>query len=47
MGKDDLAAWACIRLDRLKSGYRLVHLLDAVGKASHGMLLVKIKKSLA
>ncbi|KAL8970246.1 MAG: hypothetical protein Q9183_001609 [Haloplaca sp. 2 TL-2023] len=46
-GKDDLAAWACIRLDRLKSGYRFVRLLDAVGDPSQGLLLVNIKKSLS
>ncbi|KAL8693204.1 MAG: hypothetical protein Q9218_001916 [Villophora microphyllina] len=47
IGKDDLAAWACIRLDRLKPGYRFIHLLDAEGSASLGMLLVKVKKSLS
>ncbi|KAL8916827.1 MAG: hypothetical protein Q9208_008314 [Pyrenodesmia sp. 3 TL-2023] len=47
IGKDDLAAWACIRLDRLKSGFRFVRLLDAVGDLSEGLLLVKIEKSLA
>ncbi|KAL8653279.1 MAG: hypothetical protein Q9226_003915 [Calogaya cf. arnoldii] len=45
-GKDDLAAWACIRLDRLKEGYRFVRLLDANGDRSRGVLLVKISKSL-
>ena len=47
IGKDDLAAWACIRIDRLRSGYRFVHLLDANGSASQGMLLVKIEMSFA
>ncbi|KAL8905719.1 MAG: hypothetical protein Q9207_002475 [Kuettlingeria erythrocarpa] len=46
IGKDDLAAWACIRLDRLKSGFRFIRLLDAIGKPSRGSLLVKIEKSL-
>ncbi|KAL8696730.1 MAG: hypothetical protein Q9224_002648 [Gallowayella concinna] len=46
IGKDDLAAWACIRLDRLKEGYRFVRLLDANGDVSQGMLLVRISKSL-
>ncbi|KAL8798563.1 MAG: hypothetical protein Q9182_006560 [Xanthomendoza sp. 2 TL-2023] len=46
IGKDDLAAWACIRLDRLKEGYRFVQLLNASGNMSRGMLLVKISKSL-
>ncbi|KAI9702128.1 MAG: hypothetical protein M1836_001472 [Candelina mexicana] len=46
IGKDDLAAWACIRLDRLQEGYRFVHLLDAKGRETSGVLLVKIIKSL-
>lgn len=46
LGKDDLAAWACFRLDRLQQGYRLVHLMDARGVESDGFLLVKITKSL-
>ena len=46
IGKDDLAAWACIRLDRLQSGYRFVHLMDAQGLPTHGLLLVKITKDL-
>ncbi|KAI9874385.1 MAG: hypothetical protein M1830_009802 [Pleopsidium flavum] len=46
IGKDDLAAWACIRLDRLQEGYRFVHLLDAKGEETHGVLLVKIIKHL-
>lgn len=41
---DKLAAWACIRLDRLQSGYRFIDLRDARGKASAGKLLVKIEK---
>lgn len=47
IGKDDLAAWACIRLDRLRSGYRFVHLLDAAGVESKGVILVGVEKSLA
>ncbi|KAI1395288.1 PLC-like phosphodiesterase [Hypoxylon fuscum] len=46
IGRDDLAAWACIRLDRLRSGYRFVHLLDREGRESTGVLLVKIDKKL-
>jgi hypothetical protein len=45
-GKDDLAAWACVRLDRLQQGYRFIHLLDAKGMESSGVLLVRITKSL-
>ncbi|XXG95783.1 hypothetical protein Hte_002054 [Hypoxylon texense] len=47
IGRDDLAAWACVRLDRLRSGYRFVHLLDSEGRQSGGVLLVKIDKKLA
>ena len=41
----NLAAWACIRLDRLRQGYRFVHLLDAQGKPTEGKLLIKIEKT--
>ncbi|OAL45429.1 hypothetical protein IQ07DRAFT_519849 [Pyrenochaeta sp. DS3sAY3a] len=41
---DDLAAWACFRLDRLQPGLRVLHLYDATGLVSRGVLLVKIKK---
>lgn len=44
LARDDLLAWACIRLDRLKTGWRLLHLLDVEGKASEGVLLVHIEK---
>lgn len=44
--KDDLAAWACVRLDRLRQGYRFVHLLDALGQETDGVLLVKVAKKL-
>ncbi|KAI0407151.1 PLC-like phosphodiesterase [Xylaria palmicola] len=47
IGRDDLAAWACVRLDRLRAGYRLVRLLNAKGAASAGVLLVKVEKTLA
>ncbi|KAL8712458.1 MAG: hypothetical protein Q9220_003306 [cf. Caloplaca sp. 1 TL-2023] len=47
IGKDDLAAWACIRLDRLKDGFRFIHLLDASGDPCRGLLLVSIKKTLS
>ncbi|KAF3765064.1 PLC-like phosphodiesterase, partial [Cryphonectria parasitica EP155] len=42
--KDKLAAWACIRLDRLQQGYRFIDLADAHGKPSAGKLLVNIDK---
>lgn len=44
--KDDLVAWACIRLDRLQQGYRFIHLFDVKGNVTPGMLLVKIEKTL-
>lgn len=47
IGKDDLAAWACIRLDRLRTGFRFVRLLNATGDVSQGTLLVNIQKLLA
>ncbi|KAL9046943.1 MAG: hypothetical protein Q9214_000359 [Letrouitia sp. 1 TL-2023] len=46
IGTDDLAAWACIRLDRLLPGYRFIHVFDANGQHSRGVLLVKIEKSM-
>ncbi|RKF62734.1 1-phosphatidylinositol 4,5-bisphosphate phosphodiesterase 1 [Erysiphe neolycopersici] len=42
--QDVLAAWACIRLDRLQSGYRLVRLLDTKSQETSGLLLVIIDK---
>lgn len=42
--KDKLAAWACIRLDRLQPGYRFIDLKDAHGRPSAGKLLVNIEK---
>ncbi|KIX99085.1 uncharacterized protein Z520_05546 [Fonsecaea multimorphosa CBS 102226] len=44
MGKDNLLAWACIRLDRLQQGYRFIHLLDSSGYPSRGALLVQVSK---
>ncbi|KAI6710109.1 hypothetical protein JHW43_007376 [Diplocarpon mali] len=44
--RDDLAAWACIRLDRLQQGYRFVYLIDAKGQPTPGLLLVKIEKKI-
>lgn len=46
LGHDDLAAWACIRLDRLRSGYRFVHLSDCDGHLTNGVVLVRITKTL-
>lgn len=47
LGKDNLIAWACVRVDRLRAGYRFVHLLDAKGTESKGVLLVNITKELS
>ncbi|KAF2133047.1 hypothetical protein P153DRAFT_283298 [Dothidotthia symphoricarpi CBS 119687] len=44
---DDLAAWACVRLDRLQSGVRLVHLYDSNGVVTKGVLLVRIRKTVS
>jgi len=41
-GKDDLAAWACVRLDRAEQGWRVVRLFDRKGRRSQGCLLVKV-----
>lgn len=45
LGRDDLAAWACVRLDRLQQGFRLVRLFDNEGRPSKGVILVKVSKS--
>ncbi|CAM1505453.1 Fc.00g110900.m01.CDS01 [Cosmosporella sp. VM-42] len=47
IGRDDLAAWACVRLDRLGQGYRFVHLLDCEGRLTEGAVFVKIDKKLS
>ena len=46
IGRDDLAAWACVRVDRLGEGYRFVHLLDCEGQVTEGAVLVRIDKKL-
>ncbi|KAF4978798.1 hypothetical protein FZEAL_4881 [Fusarium zealandicum] len=47
LGSSPLLAWACIRLDRLRSGYRFIPLMDSRGHPVHGgKLLVKIEKTL-
>lgn len=45
-GIDRLAAWACIRLDRLQNGVRFLKLYDAHGNMTDGLLLVRIEKVL-
>jgi len=41
----NLAAWACIRLDRLRPGYRFLHLLDGQGNPTQGKLLILVEKT--
>lgn len=47
IGRDELVAWACVRLDRLGTGYRFVHLLDAAGVETEGVVLIRVTKKLA
>ncbi|PNY23644.1 Protein NRDE2-like protein, partial [Tolypocladium capitatum] len=47
IGRDELAAWACVRLDRLGQGYRFIHLMDSKGALTEGVILVKVEKTLA
>jgi hypothetical protein len=44
---DDLAAWACFRLDRLQPGLRILHLYDSNGVVTKGSLLVRIRKTVS
>ncbi|KAI0477886.1 PLC-like phosphodiesterase [Xylariaceae sp. FL0804] len=46
-GRDALAGWACVRLDRLRAGYRFVRLMDREGRPSSGVLLVKVEMKLS
>ncbi|PHH64693.1 hypothetical protein CDD81_4134 [Ophiocordyceps australis] len=46
IGRDDLAAWACVRLDRLGQGYRFVRLLNWCGQETAGRVLIKVQKTL-
>ncbi|KAJ5930609.1 hypothetical protein N7466_006102 [Penicillium verhagenii] len=47
IGRDALAAWACIRLDQLREGYRFIHLQDSTGRNAGGVLLVRITKQVS
>ncbi|KAK7976579.1 hypothetical protein PG989_015042 [Apiospora arundinis] len=42
--QDQPMGWACVRLDRLRSGYRLLRLRDMQGRLSKGVVLVRIEK---
>ncbi|KAK6523409.1 hypothetical protein TWF281_001391 [Arthrobotrys megalospora] len=44
-GKDDKSAWACVRLDRLKTGYGYLRLFDMKGRETNGVLLLHIEKT--
>jgi hypothetical protein len=41
---DALAAWACIRLDRLRQGYRFIDLMSPQGSSTAGKLFVHVEK---
>lgn len=38
---DPLAAWACIRLDRLQRNYRFIHLFNEKGVQTKGVILAR------
>ncbi|KAK3333157.1 PLC-like phosphodiesterase [Cercophora scortea] len=47
LGKDELVAWACVRVDKFREGYRIVHLLDARdGMETEAVLLVRVGRKL-
>ncbi|KAK1835248.1 PLC-like phosphodiesterase [Podospora conica] len=46
IGRDQLAAWACVRVDRLRQGYRFLHLMDAEGMETEAVVLVRVSKKL-
>ncbi|KAI1779281.1 PLC-like phosphodiesterase [Hypoxylon cercidicola] len=45
LNRDPFAGWACIRLDRLATGFRFVQLLDANGENTQGVLLIHVTKN--
>lgn len=47
LAADETIAWAAIRLDRLKTGYRLIHLVDPQGLPTDGVLLANISKTVS
>ncbi|KAK8044240.1 1-phosphatidylinositol-4-5-bisphosphate phosphodiesterase delta-1 [Apiospora rasikravindrae] len=46
-GLDPVLAGACLRLDRMKSGYRFIRLKNSQGMATDSILLVKIEKAMS
>ena len=45
-GRDQLAAWACVRIDRLREGTHFIHLLNAEGMETEGALFLSVSKKL-
>lgn len=45
-GRNELAGWACVRLDRLGEGIRMIRLFDAHGQLSEGMVLIRVLKKI-
>ncbi|KAI0172522.1 PLC-like phosphodiesterase [Hypoxylon sp. FL1284] len=45
LSREPFAGWACIRLDRLATGFRFIHLLDANGNKTQGVLFVRVTKN--
>lgn len=43
-GMDCMVAGACLRLDRLRTGYRFIRLMDRQGNATESVMLAKIEK---
>ncbi|KAF1346901.1 PLC-like phosphodiesterase [Delphinella strobiligena] len=46
LGRDDMVAWACLRISRLQQGIRMLHFHDEQGQPTEGRLLVRINKSI-
>ncbi|KAG4222385.1 hypothetical protein PC116_g29141 [Phytophthora cactorum] len=44
LNRDPLLGWACIRLDRLATGYRFIQLLDTNGNKTPGVVLIRVDK---
>ena len=43
--KDELTGWCCVRLDRLRAGYRIIRVWEAgSGERGEGRILVKVSK---
>jgi len=45
MRDDPLAGWACLRLDRVREGFRMIRFFDAQSRRSDGVLFVRIAKT--